>query len=226
MIILLKQLDDLLDSATIKPTFEYVHIILALFIFSKNPTGLGRYRLEKELSIGSGTAKSLINKLNKKINFISVFEDNIRKGHVLTNKGKDFLSRFKNKIPFLIKGETSILKDIIIESENSSVFICQVKNSAEKITNGIAQRDAAIKVNGKGASCIAYNGKDFVFELGPSSEEDKEHMRVNEEVQDYFKKVIIEANSILEKNDVIILGSGERSEIARLASLNAALTLI
>jgi len=223
---MLDELNDLLDSATIKPTFDYVHIILAILIFNNNPDGLGRYRLEKELAIGSGTAKSLINKLKKKINFISVFEDNIRKGHVLTNNGKEFLGRFKKKIPVLIKGETSILKDIIIESENSSVYICQVKNSATKITNGIVQRDAAIKVNGKGASCIVYNGTDFVFELSPTSEEDKEHMRVNEEVQNYFKKVIIEANSNLEKSDVIILGLGENSEIARLAALNAALTLI
>jgi hypothetical protein len=223
---LIHELDDLLESATIKPTFDYVHIILALFIFSENPDGIGRYRLEKELSIGSGTVKSLINKLKKKINFISVFEDNIRKGHILTDRGKTFLNRFKNKVPFLIKGDTSILKDIIIESENSNVFICQVKKSAEKITNGIAQRDAAIKVDGKGASCIVYNGKEFVFELGPSSEEDKEHMQVNEEVQDYFENIIRGANSVLERDDVIILGLGENSEIARLAALNAALTLI
>ena len=223
---MLNELDDLLDSATIKPTFEYVHIILALFIFSNNPTGLGRYRLEKEISIGSGTAKSLINKLNKKIKFISVFEDNIRKGHVLTNKGKEFLNRFKRKIPLLVKGDSAILKDIIIESEDSYVYICQVKDCAEKLTNGMAQRDAAIKINGKGASCIIYNGKDFVFELGPSSEKDKELMRVNKDIQDYFKKIIIEENSHLEKNDVIILGLGDSSEIARLASLNAALTLL
>ena len=223
---MLNELDDLLDSATIKPTFEYVHIILALYVFSNNPTGLGRYRLEKELAIGSGTAKSLINKLKKKINFIAVFKDNIRKGHVLTPKGNEFLNRCKNKIPFLVQGDTSVLKDIIIESENLSVYICQVKSSADKITNGMAQRDAAIKVNGKGASCIVYNGTEFVFELGPSSEKDKEHMLVNKEVQNYFKNIIIEANSILEKNDVIILGLGEKSEIARLASLNAALTLI
>ncbi len=223
---MLEELDDLLDSATIKPTFEYVHILLALFIFSENPTGIGRYRLEKELSIGSGTAKSLINKLNKKINFISVFEENIRKGHVLTNKGKEFLNKFKKKIPFLIEADTLILKEIIIDSENSNVYVCQVKNSAKKITNGMAQRDAAIKVNGKGASCIAYNGKKFVFELGPSSEDDKDQMQVNEELQDYFERIINEANSKLEKNDVIIIGLGENPEIARLASLNAALTLI
>ena len=41
-----------------------------------------------------------------------------------------------------------------------------------------------------------------------------------------FKKIINKSNSTLEKNDVIILGLGENSEIARLAALNAALTLI
>jgi len=223
---MLEELDEMFKSDTIKPTFDYVHIILALFLFEENPTGIGRYRIKEELSIGSGTAKSLIKKLNEKLEFISVFDENIRKGHVLTEKGKKFLDKFKKKISFLKEGDISILKDIIIESENSSVYICQVKNSADKLTNGIAQRDAAIKVEGKGASCIIFDGTNFTFEFGLSLREDKEQMRVNTVVQEYFKKIINASDSNLEKNDVIILGLGKNTEFARLASLNAALTLI
>ncbi|TFG27649.1 MAG: hypothetical protein EU532_07070, partial [Promethearchaeota archaeon] len=185
---MLEELDEMFKSDTIKPTFDYVHIILALFLFDENPTGIGRYRIKEELAIGSGTSKSLIKKLNEKLEFISVFDENIRKGHVLTEKGKKFLNKFKKEIPFIIEGDISILKDIIIESENSKVSICQVKKRAGKLTNGIAQRDAAIKVDGKGASCIIFNGQDFTFELNSFSEKDKEQMRVNEEVQKYFKK--------------------------------------
>jgi predicted transcriptional regulator len=223
---MLEELDEMFKSDTIKPTFEYVHIILALFLFDENPTGIGRYRIKEELSIGSGTAKSLIKKLNEKLEFISVFDKNIRKGHILTEKGKKFLEKFKKKIPFLKEGDISILKEIIIESENSRVYICQVKNSAEKLTNGIAQRDAAIKIDGKGASCIIFDGQTFTFELGHSLQEDKEQMNVNTVVQDYFKKIIKASESNLEKNDVMIIGLGKNTELARLASLNAALTLI
>ena len=67
-----EELDPLWHSPTIKPSFELVHVILALFIFEENEEGIGRYRLQKELSIGSGTAKSLIIKLKKDLNFIMV----------------------------------------------------------------------------------------------------------------------------------------------------------
>lgn len=223
---MLVELNDMFKSDTIKPTFEYVHIVLALYIFDENPAGIGRYRIKEELLIGSGTAKSLIEKLNKKIKFISVLDENIRKGHVLTKKGRRFLENFKKKIPILIEGDISILKEIIIESENSSVYICQVKSSAKKLTNGIGQRDAAIKIDGKGASCIIFNGKEFTFELDKSLDENKDQMIVNEDVQNYFKKLISNSNSNIEKNDVIILGLGKNAKLARLAALNAGLTLI
>ncbi len=222
-----EELDDLFYSSTIKPIFELVHVILALYIFSENyPDGIGRYRLRKELLIGSGTAKSLIKKLNKTINFIYVQDENIRKGHILTDKGLNFLNSIKKKIPFIKDGDIKVLRDIIIESEDMNVCICQTKNSGSKITNGMAQRDAAIKVNGKGATCLIFNGKKLLFETNHFLKEEENQMRINDDLQEYFLNMINEEKSNLEKNDVLIIGLGEIPEIARLACLNAALTLI
>jgi len=221
-----EELDNLFESETIRPTFEIVHIILALYIFGENyPEGIGRYRLKNELLIGSGTAKSLIKKLNEKINFIYVPDENIRKGHVLTENGLNFLKKVKIKIPFITEGDIEVLKDIIIESENSKAFICQVKDSGLKITNGMAQRDAAIKINGQGATCLIYNGTRFLFETNPSLD-GKAQIKINDEIQEYFTSLIQELNSNLEINDVLIIGLGDVPELARLASINAALTLI
>jgi len=222
-----KELDNLFESETIKPTFNYVHIILALYIFGENyPEGIGRYRLRKELLIGSGTAKSLIKKLNEKINFIYVPEMNIRKGHILTDRGLKFLNSIKKKIPFIREGNINIIREIIIETEDTNACICQVKNSGSRITNGMAQRDAAIKVNGKGATCLIFNGTKFHFEINYTAKEGENQMRINDELQDYFLNMINEEKSNLEKNDVLIIGLGDMPEIARLACLNAALTLL
>jgi predicted transcriptional regulator len=224
---MLKELENLFESETIKPTFEYVHILLALYIFGENyPEGMGRYRLRKELLIGSGTAKSLIRKLNKKINFIYVPDENIRKGHVLTEKGLKFLNKIKRKILLITKADLSILKEIIISSKEASAYLCQVKKSGEKITNGVAQRDAAIKVNGLGATCLVYDGNEFFFKLGPISNSDRNQMKIKDNIQKYIKDQIYNVNLNLEKNDVVILGLGDSFEIARLSALNAALTLI
>jgi hypothetical protein len=202
-----------------------VHIILALFIFGDNPTGIGRYRLKEDLLIGSGTSKSLITKLNEKINFISVLNGNIRKGHVLTKSGKEYLAKIKTKLPLIKEGNISILQDTIIHSEKANAYFCQVKNAANRLTNGIEQRDAAIKVGGLGATCIVFNGNHLVFPSGYVVAADKANMTVNENVHDYFKKEINSINSKLEKNDVIIIGLGENLNKARLAAASAALTL-
>jgi len=222
-----EELDDLFHSETIKPSFDYIHIILALYLFGElgEKEGIGRYRLKEELLIGSGTAKSLITKLNKTINFISVVNNkNQKKGHQLTKRGKNFLKKFKNFIPILKKGNLEILKDILIEIENVDAYFCLIKKARNKLTNGIAQRDAAIKINGSGATCLIYDGTKFIFPPNAFSEGDINNVEISYNVQDYFKKELIDF--LLEPNDVIIIGLGDSPQLARLATLNAALTLI
>ncbi|MFX1274161.1 MAG: DUF4443 domain-containing protein [Promethearchaeota archaeon] len=222
-----EELDDLFDSATIKPSFDYIHIILAIYLFGelKDQEGMGRYRLKEELLIGSGTVKSLITKLNKKINFISVVTNkNQKKGHKLTNKGQIFLKKIKNVVPILKEGNSLILKEILIEKEDMNSYFCLIKNAANKITDGIAQRDAAIKIDGSGATCLIYNGNQFIFPSIVSSDSDMDQIEINNNVQQYFKKELVDAN--LKSNDVIIIGLGDSPQKARLAALNAALTLI
>lgn len=228
---IIKELDSIFDSETIKPTFDYVHVILSLFIFKENPDGIGRYRLKDELEIGSGTSKSLIKRLERKIHFIKVKDEkskserqNIRKGHVLTDKGSKFLDKIKSKIPLLNYGDLSFLKEIIINAEHIDAFFCLVRGASQSISNGIEQRDAAIKVNGSGATCLIYNGQNLVFPA--SSEEEKERTKVNLTIQKYFEKELSYAHLEFIKNDVIIIGLGDNPEKARLASLNAALTLL
>jgi len=223
---MIEELNELFESTTIKPTFDYVHIILALYIFEKNPEGIGRYRLKKDLLIGSGTARSLITKLNEKTNFIKVVDENSRKGHILTETGLKFLNKIKKKIPIIEEGDLSVLKDIIIDFTNTFPYYCLIKDAAHKITNGIAQRDAAIKINGTGATCLIYDGKNLIFPSRSFSESDENLMKIEENVQKYFKTQILEANLKLEKNDVIIIGLGASLETARLVALNSALTLI
>ena len=226
----LSELEPLFESRTIKPTFEYVHVLLSLFIFGENSEGIGRYRLREELQIGSGTAKSLFKKLKDVSNFIMVPSREMgsnseiqRRGHVLTEKGYKFLTKIKKKIPLLEKANLKFLREIIIELENANPYFCLVKNAATNIKNGIEQRDAAIKINGSGATCLIYNGKEIYFPSKLNNLDERE--KVNQDTFNYFKTQMDEANVKLEPNDVIIIGSGDNPQKSRLATLNAALTL-
>ena len=221
----LSELKPLFESLTIRPTFDYVHIILSLFIFGENPTGIGRYRLKDELQIGSGTVKSLVKKLKDVSEFIVVPDKGERMGHVLTEKGHEFLVKVKKKIPLLEKANLTFLKDIIIEPENINLYFCLVKDATKKIKDGIEQRDAAIKVNGFGATCLVYNGKDIIFPSKLGNNSSDEQRKINQKTLKYFTSKIEKAKVLFEKDDVIIIGLGKNLQTSRLAALNAALTL-
>ncbi|MBY8991218.1 MAG: hypothetical protein KGD58_10735, partial [Candidatus Lokiarchaeota archaeon] len=182
-----EELDSLLESPTIRPTFEKVHVILALFIFAENREGIGRYRLQKELLVGEGTAKSLIKKLNKDISFIMVMTETKRKGHILTQEGINYLQRIKKVIPIIKECETSLLKEIIIEAEGTFTYFCLVKNALNKITDGVSQRDAAIKVDGSGATCLVYDGEKLVFPSKKPLVNIEADMIVNDSLYRFFK---------------------------------------
>lgn len=224
----LKKLDKLYKSETIKPTFDYVHILLALIIFGKNEgKGLGRYRLKNELLIGPGTARSLISKLNENIEFIEVLnEENKRKGHILTEKGKKFLNEVEKKLPIIKQGDIESLKDLIVQTETVNAYLVLIRGAAKELGSGIEQRDAAIKVDGLGATCLVYDGGKFHYPYKADIDKKNNKIYVKEEIQEYLKKeVLIEGQKLME-NDVIILGLGDNNKKARLAALNAALTLI
>ena len=221
-----KELDDLFQSSTIKPTYMKVHAILALFIFGENLKGIGRYSLGKELLLGEGSAKTLLRRLRKQIEFISIIENGKRKGHILTELGSEYLREIKTFIPIIKRGELSMLKDIIIKPEKDSTYFCLVKKVNTKITDGVAQRDAAIKINGSGATCLVFNGKNLVFPSQSSTKREGDLMEPDSNIQGYFNSQLREEDLRLEIDDIIVIGSGESSQKARLATLNAALTLL
>ena len=228
----LSELDPLFESPTIKPTFDYVHVILSLYLFGENLEGIGRYRLQKELQIGAGTVKSLFNKLKDVTKFIIVpskGELNAgkiqRRGHVLTQKGFEFLAKIKKKIPLLMKADLEYLKDIIIKQEDVKSFFCLVKKASTKLSYGVEQRDAAIKVSGSGATCLVYDGVNLFFPTKTDFKDETDNSEINPKTLKYFMSEIEDARVEIEKNDVIIIGSGDNYQKARLATLNAALTL-
>ncbi|TES96491.1 MAG: hypothetical protein E3J90_07880 [Promethearchaeota archaeon] len=230
---LLSELDSVFQSPTIKPTFDYVHVVLSLFLFGENTEGIGRYRLQKELEIGAGTVKSLFNKLKTVTKYIIVPSEGDlkagelqRRGHVLTQKGFVFLAKVKKKIPLLRKADLKYLKEIIIKQEDVNSYFCLVKKSSTKLRYGVEQRDAAIKVNGSGATCLVYDGVNLFFPTKSKIKDDTNNTQINPETLNYFKSEIEAAKVKIEKNDVIIIGSGDNYQKARLATLNAALTLL
>lgn len=234
------------DSKTVKPNFKNVHLILTLFLFEEHTKGFGRYKLEEELLITSGMAKSIFNKLkNKMIKKLSQ-----RKGHTLNANGKKVLEKIKENLICIKKGD-KILSDIAI---GNNFYFAQIKNVINRLTNGIAQRNGAVKIKdlvnnfkikidekegivkiiNVGATCLVYENDKLRFPRYLSDSYKEAEYILSEEIKQYFYKQIN-----LKNEDVIVIGGSkieiirnftneEKQEIeekvARLATMNSALS--
>ncbi len=198
-------LQSLLSSPTITARFSYVHVILALFNFAEKSNGIGRYALGKTLNIGEGMSRSIVTKLQEK-NIIS--RKSKRKGHILTPEGMKLYEKIRSYI-FHYGPAPEVCKKIIVKGQP---YLCFVRGGADRVGLGIEVRDAAIKIGGYGATCLVVQQQSLKFP--------QDKTQLDSEMQEsLFKK------GPLQEGDVIIIGAGETEAIARLAALNAALSI-
>jgi len=202
----LAELPKILESQTIQPSFSLAHVIVALIIFGQEnyKGGIGRYRLQNVLQLTEGRIKSLIQKMKK---FELIKKMDRIKGHCITEDGLNILNQLFLKI-YYPSIATPELKSLVL---GEYAFFTVVYNMGDKVINGIEQRDAAKIIGGVGATCLIYENESFIF---PDS---KNKVYIN------FEKY---PNLKLKNNDVLIIGSGRNEYSARLATINAALTLI
>ncbi len=198
-------LQSLLSSPTITARFSYVHVILALFNFAEKSNGIGRYALGKTLNIGEGMSRSIVTKLQEK-NIIS--RKSKRKGHVLTPEGMKLYEKIRSHI-FHDEPAPEACKKIIVKGQP---YLCFVRGGADRVGLGIEVRDAAIKIGGYGATCLVVQQQRLKFP--------QDVIQLEAAMEEALLK-----KARLQDGDVIIIGAGETEAIARLAALNAALSI-
>ncbi|MHA1719767.1 MAG: DUF4443 domain-containing protein [Promethearchaeota archaeon] len=199
--ILLKRL---FETKTITPSYKTPHIFFCIMLIGKESRGIGRYRIRKEINLGEGSVKTLLNRL-KEENIIKVVETR-QKGHILTEKGIKILKELNNMIPFPEK----------IENENNQFVVGKIayytlidqQNIKKNLGSNIDQRDEAIKIGGTGATCLIYDGNNkFSFSDGVLIDIPVEIGKLN-------------------KGDFLIIGAGNSKSEAILATYAAALSLL
>ena len=112
-------------------TFTVSHIFFALELMAEKP--IGRNKLAKQLDVGEGAIRTIINRL-KDAGLIETSKE----GCNLTSKGLNVWKQFEEHFPKRVEiGKTELTK-----ADYNYAFL--VKNSGHKIKSGIEQRDAAI----------------------------------------------------------------------------------
>ena len=196
-------LTSLFESKTIPPTYKRAHIIYAIILLGKHEKGIGRYKIKKELTLGEGSTKTLLNRL--KDEGIIAVEDKKQAGHMLTKKGKDILAEIRQY--FSDPEPLSNPQNEFVVGNNAAYVFVWAANKASYVQLGITQRDEAIKVGGTGATCSEFNGSKFVFS-------DKVPLEVPIPKEG------------LKKGDILVLGGGDSSNQAVVASIAAALSIL
>ncbi len=162
----------------------------------------GRSDLARELGMGEGSIRSVIKKL-KEVGLISLFQTGTR----ITEGGIAFLDALP-VIPVEIE-----LDDEIVKDEYHQAVV--VKGVADKVMIGAEQRDAAIRAGGTGCVTIVYSENGLMIPPDWNLDE-----------RSPTSSTRIRALNVMEKGDVIIIGSAKNMHEARNAAMTAALELL
>ncbi len=190
----------IIESPQYGPMFRFTdaNVYWALYILSSGKR-IGRKRLADEIGVGEGSMRRILETL-REWDMIQIRQSGI----TITRSGLGFLSEIPIKVVDVNLG------DSIVGEYSQPILVLGV---ADKIQNGMQQRDAGIKVGATGCTTLVIRDGNLL--IPPS-------WNVDEERPDVAKSV--RATGMTEK-DALIVGSGNDQRTAMMAALTAAFEL-
>lgn len=192
----------IIDAPQYGPMFRFTDasVYWALYVLSDGKR-MGRKRLSEEIGVGEGSMRRILNTL-KEWEMISIKQTGI----TITKNGVEFLEKTPLRVVDLDAGS-------LVLGEYTQAIL--VKGVAEKVGNGLKQRDAGIRAGSLGCTTLVIrDGKVF---LPPDwSVDDNEPALA----------AGIRAISGVADGDAIIIGGADDRNTAINAALTAAFELI
>ena len=169
---------------------------------------LGRYELCENLSVGEGSARTLLKRLTES----GYIAPEGKLGQRLTESGQTLFERISLDIPMGLFLE---LEELVIHEFS---FANLVRNRSHRVKDGVRQRDEAIIQGGyarAGATTLVQ--KDGILVMPPGD--------FNALLASESETLLIIETIRPEENDVIVIGSAESGSLAREVAMAAAMTL-
>ncbi len=183
-------------------TFSEIHVFEAIDLIGKEKA-VGRIKLAKKLGLGEGAVRTLLKHL-KKHGLIKVYP---KIGCKLTGDGEKIFRIIGSRIV----GPVKIPKNpLTVGAYNVCVL---VREAANVVGYGLEQRDAAVKVGALGATTLIY--KQSILTM-PGVEENC--FKNYPEIQNMLISTLQP-----KENDVIIIGTANNQEIAKIGAKAAAI---
>jgi len=184
------------------PSFTEHHLAKAIEIIGKETTG--RAKLSEAIRLGDGATRTLIDRLQT-----ARLIRTSRRGCALTKDGLAILEELNSKLPRQAKVAPS---SVTVSSHNFGIL---VKNVADRVRNGIEQRDAAVRAGAMGAVTLVFKrGKLFT---PPADIMPRNWGGLAKRILELFEPG---------ENDVIVIAGGDTEEKAEDGGRAAAWTLI
>ena len=179
--------------------FNDANVYWTMYLLSDGKR-IGRKRLADEVGIGEGSMRRILDTLQE-WEYISIKQTGI----TITKSGQNFLDQTP------IQPVDIHLDGSVLGSEQQGVI---VKGVANKVNNGMEQRDAGIKVGAEGCTTIVY--RDGKLCIPPDWDLDIQNPDVAKKIRDDYG---------MKEDDALIVGGGSTKTSAVIAAVSAALEL-
>jgi hypothetical protein len=192
----------ILEAPQYGPMFRFTDasVYWALHVLSDGRR-MGRKRLSELVGVGEGSMRRILNTLKER-DMITIKQTGI----TITKIGQDYLE----KIPIRVIELNP--RSLVLGDYTQAVV---VKGGAEKIGNGLQQRDAGIRAGSRG--CTTLIVKDGKVLLPPD-------WSIDDNNPDVAKAIL--GMKIVENGDAIIIGGADDQNTAVNAALSAAFELV
>ncbi len=193
----------IMDVPQYGPMFRFndANIYWALHLLSEGRR-YGRKRLAELVGIGEGSMRRIIETM-KEWNFISVKQTGIS----ITKAGMSFLKQIPVRVV-----EVPAIPGAVAGDYYQGILVMGV---ADKIDNGMQQRDAGIKVGASGCTTLLIRDGNLMIPPDWSLDEREPELAYK-----------IRKDTGIGREDVLIIGTGDSQQLAVEAALNAAFELI
>ena len=187
------------------PTASFTELHLAKAVEIIGRERIGRLGLSERLALGEGATRTLIDRLLE-ARLVNIS----KRGCELTDRGLSVMKHLDSRL-----GPKAIVpRSAITVGPND--FGILVKKAANKVSNGITQRDAAVRAGANGAVTLLFENDQLVM---PSAEDSKVRQSPDavEQTVEKFRPG---------ENDVIIIAGGDTERLAEDGAWAAAWTLL
>lgn len=192
----------IIDAPQYGPMFRFTDasVYWALYVLSDGKR-MGRKRLSEEIGVGEGSMRRILNTL-KEWEMILIKQTGI----TITRNGLEFLEKTPIRVIDLNAGT-------LVLGEHTQAIL--VKGVAEKVGNGLKQRDAGIRAGSLGCTTLVIRDGKIFLPPDWSIDDNEPELAAG-----------IHANSMVADGDAIIIGGADDRNTAINAALTAAFELI